>query len=377
MPSDSSLIRTRTLRPAIRHFRHAALLAALVRGGLGAEPPAVPAGDPLATEIARWSAYLKSDAGADELSIQIRQASQPAMVRTEGALRDHRRALALLRLSLVRVNLAANKYRGEAPQALSTDPAALEAEWKKAGKELGADLAPPPSALDGVRPAAVRAVAEASIAQIRAFYQASLDYAGATMPEYGVFYLGQARAQREFVAFCGTLAEPSPRPAPPVRAIGPEIDALEGDLLALYRPPASIDRHDEFIVASSLLKEARELNAAGFRYGALLRYGQAAVRTAMLRPAAPGLDGEVLKRKLDAWDARLAASAVDQSIGELLVEMARADVSAAAPGKRPETAVAVVSAALPLYAAALEPARPSAPVPEPRVTVTLVRWPYT
>ena len=298
------------------------------------------------------------------------------MTRTEDALRDGRRSLALLRLSLVRANLAANRYRSEAPKELSTDPAALEAAWKRVGEALGADLTPPSSALDGVRPAAVRAVAEASLPQIRAFYEASLDYARATMPEYGLFYIGQARAQREFVAFCRTLAEPSPRPAPPLRAIGPELDALEGELLAAYRPPASIDRHDEFILASSLLKEARELDAGGFRYGALLRYGHAAVRTAMLRPVAPGLEGEGLARTLDAWDVRLAASAADQTIGELLLEMARADV-AAAPGKSPATALAVAGAGLPLYAAALEPARPSARAPEPKATVTLVRWPYT
>jgi hypothetical protein len=367
----------RTVRPAIRHVRHAALLAALSCTGLGAQPPAVPAADPLAAEIERWSASLKTDAAADEMSSQVRKGSLPAMVRTEDALRDGRRSLALLRLSLVRVNLAANRYRIEAPKALSTDPAELEAEWRRAGEALGADLAPRASALDGVRPAVVRAVGEASLAQIRAFYEASLDYGRATMPEYGLFYLGQARAQREFVAFCRTLAEPSLRPAPKVRSIGPELDALEGELLAAYRAPASIDRHDEFILASSLLKEARELDAAGLRYGALLRYGHAAVRTAMLRPPASGLEGEGLARTLDAWEARLASSAVDQTIGGLFLEMARADVAAAAPGKSSDTAVAVAGAALPLYAAALEPADPAGPAPEPRVTVTLVRWPYT
>ncbi len=71
---------------------------------------------------------------------------------------------------------------------------------------------------------------------------------------------------------CRSLLVPGKRRTPALRSVRPEIEALESDLLTLYRPPVSIDRHQEFIVANSTLKEARELDAAGLRYGALLRW---------------------------------------------------------------------------------------------------------
>jgi len=71
--------------------------------------------------------------------------------------------------------------------------------------------------------------------------------------------LGVAQAQREFAAFCRTLSSPSSRRAPAVRALRAEIDSLEAEILAAYRPPASIEKYGEFIAASAALKEAREL----------------------------------------------------------------------------------------------------------------------
>jgi hypothetical protein len=160
-----------------------------------------------------------------------------------------------------------------------------------------------------------------------------------------------------------------------VRAIPQELDALEKELLAAYRPPASIDKHREFIVASATLKEARELDTAGLRHGALLRYLQAALRVAPLRAASAPLDPVLVARQLTTAEERLSATGVDHTIGQLFVEMARADVAAAGPN--PATASTIVTDVLPRYLAALEPA-PAGPPPEaPRVTVTLVRWPYT
>src|SRR5262249_3572761 len=156
------------------------------------------------------------------------------------------------------------------------DEAAFEAEWERAGKTLQKDLAPPPAdALDGVRPAALRALGEAALPQVRAYYESSLEYARATKPEYGYLYVGTPFAERAFIAFCRSLSERSGLNPPPARPLGPELDALEAEFLAAYRPPASVDRHSEFIGASATLKEARELDAAGLRYGALVRYLQA------------------------------------------------------------------------------------------------------
>ena len=60
-----------------------------------------------------------------------------------------------------------------------------------------------------------------------------------------------------------------------------------------------------------------------------------------------------------------------------IVFVALAGIAASTPAPAPANAPAIVSDLLPRYLAALEPAKPAAARPEPRVTDTLVRWPYT
>lgn len=247
------------------------------------------------------------------------------------------------------------------------------------GDVLRADLEPPrASALDGVTPAAVRAVGESALPQIRAYYEAALDYSRATMPASGLYYVGLAQAEKDLIAFCRTLSTRPPAPAPALRSVAPELDALETDLLALYRPPASIDRHSDFIAASATLKEARDLDQAGLRYGALLRLMLASQRVAALKPADSGSSD--VPGMLAVLDRRVRSGAVDHSIAQIFVEAAQADLdgtAAPAPGQaRGDAAAAIVREVLPRYFAALEPAA-ARPRTDPLVTVTLVRWPYT
>jgi hypothetical protein len=367
------------LRPGMRSLRAvsiggpvAVLALAFATGaapGRGAEPA-----DRLADEIARWSAFLRDSTATDEIWQQIKPGSQSTLGEAQEALRDGRRHLALLRLAAARANLAAAAY---AQDPKLRDPAGFEAEWTRMGRTLHDDLATPsPAALVDVRPAAVRAIGEAALPQARIYYEASLDYGRNTMAEAGLFYMGLAQAQREFAAFCRTLSSPSSEAPPPVRSLRPEIDALQDEVLAAYRPPASIDKHPEFIGVSSTLKEARELDAAGLRYGALLRYLQAALRFAPLRPPMAPLDAPALDERLGVFDKRLSAGGVDHSLGRLFLEVARAEaMRSPAPGSVGGRTVA--TDILPRYFAALEPSPPRPAAPEPHVTVTLVRWPYT
>src|SRR5262249_23736607 len=240
----------------------------------------------------------------DDLWTQTRDVAKPVLAKAATALRNDRRLLALSRLSAVRSALAAWTYVNEQPADRRNDAQALEAEWARVGELLRAEIAAPaPDALDGVTPALVRAEAEAALPQIRAYYASSLDYGRSTLPQYGFVYLGTARAQSDFVRFCRSLSTAAP-PAPPLRSLRPELTALENDLLAAYRPPAAIDRHGEFVVAHSTLKEAFDLEAASLRRGALLRYLEAAMRVAPLRSAtrAP-LDAAGLASKLRDFDA--------------------------------------------------------------------------
>lgn len=301
--------------------------------------------DPLAAEIERWSAFLESRPAQDRL----RQETGPVIARAGEALAQGKRLLALQRLAAARADLAVAHYLGGRPAEQRKDLAAFEAEWARLGSELKQDAS---AKLEDLHPAAARALAEAALPQARNYYEASLEYGRNTMPDQGLYYLGVAQAQREVVDLLAKVSVPDSRREPPLRSLEPELDALESEMLAAYKPPVSIERHGEFIAASSTLKEARELDEAGLRHGALLRYLQAAIQFEPLRgsPSPPA--------DLAALETRLSQGDVDHSIGRLLLESGQGQ-------------------ALPRYFAALEPARPREPGPAPRVTVTLVRWPYT
>jgi hypothetical protein len=299
-----------------------------------------PARDPLVAEIGRWSAFLEKRPADDKL----RQQAEPA--RAQEALTQGKRLLAVQRLADARDDLAVASWMSARTAEQRTE-AGFEKEWER----MGGTLKTRPTTED-LHPAALRALAEASLPQVRTYYDASLEYGRNTMPEQGLYYLAAAQAKKEEVELLRSLSTPTSQGSPPLRSLQPELDALEAEMLAVYRPPLSIDRHPEFITASATLKEARELDEAGLRYGALLRYLQAALQSAPLRGASPP------QGDLAALEKRLSRKDVDHSIGQLFVEAGKTEV-------------------LPLYFAALEPARPQPLAPAPRVTVTLVRWPYT
>jgi hypothetical protein len=380
-----------TALPAALAF---ALATALAAGAALAAAPAAaaPAGgatdDPLAADVAHWTSLLHGRAATGPGWAAAEQAARPGLAGVTAALADGRRLVALFRLATVRVQIASMVYRAERPAAESRDLDALTGEWKRMGTVLHADLGPPAAGtLAGVRPALARAIGEAALPQVREWYQASLDYGRATAPEEGLFYLSDAVGQEQLVAFSRTLGGAFPQlEPPPLRPLDAELDSLDAAVQAAFRPPASIEHHADFVGTSELLKEARELNAAGLLHGALLRYLQAALAFGPLRPAPPpgGLDAAALARRLAEIDRRLSPSAAertDHTIGRLFLEIAQAHLAArSAPGNA-AIAAALAGDVLPRYLAALAPARgappPAAPAGVAAVTVTLVRWPYT
>ncbi len=361
----------------MRRAAAAVVLSALVLclPALASRARTEPAPDRLAAEIDRWAAFLRTNASTDEDWTQVKQGSEPMMARAKSALRDGRRLLALQRLAALEGNLAASLYV-QVRRAASGDMAAFEAEWRRMGGVLHDRLAAPRGdALAAVSPALVRAVGEAALPQARVYYDASLEYGRNTVPSSGLFYLGAAQAAGDVVDLCRSLSASTGKEPPPVRALRAEIEALEGEVLAAYRPPAAIDSHGDFITTSAALKEARELDAAGLRYGALLRYLQASLRFTPLGPAVT-TDPARLAERLRELDVELASGSVDHSLGRLFLEIAQEAQAGGSPRDR-ATAAAIAGDVLPRYFAALAPATPAPAQAEPRVTVTLVRWPYT
>src|SRR5256885_943218 len=79
--------------------------------------------DPLAEEIAKWSAFVHADAKLSGNAEEARQSMKPGIERTEKALKENRRWLALQRLFVVRPNIAATVYSESRPPAEHTDQA--------------------------------------------------------------------------------------------------------------------------------------------------------------------------------------------------------------------------------------------------------------
>jgi len=376
---DAGAMPVNPLRPAFArpHLVAALALAVAIGAGLALARRSSGADDPLAREIERGRASLAARQDTTQLWQQIREGSDAMFGRAAQALADGRRLVALNRMGAARTNVAAYEFVARQPAAALTDTTGFAAAWVREGSALRALPPANPERARTLRPAAVRALAEAAIPQVRSYYDAGLDYGYSTQPEFGYFYIGVANAQREFFDLCVALSEPTAPPEPPFRSIAVELDSLEAQILAAYRPPLSIDRHPEFIGVSSTLKEARELEAEGLTHAALFRYLFSALRFATLRPRALPVDSSAALARLDAFEARFAADRRDHSIARLFLETARVEIAAAPAGRPAPLAVGIALDVLPLYLAALEPAPRPAPRAKPAATITLVRWPYT
>jgi hypothetical protein len=331
--------------------------------------------DPIVADVARWKRFLADDTVTVGMVSQVKRSAASALRSADEALAKGHRAVALLRLGNVRASLEPALYPAtranvtfeevdaeRARLARRFDPAALEPLTRPTGT----------SALG-------LALAQASAMQARETYDASPAYGQATEPLFGMYYLAQGVSYLDYAAFAARAGAPlrsSGGRAPKLRSLGPEIRALRGEMLAAYKPPLSIDRHPEYIGASSATKEALEYDAAGLREAALLRYLQAALRFAPLRAAGAPLEAAALAARMEAARKRLAERGVDHSIGALFLEFAASDADTASAG-RAGIASAIVEDVLPRYFAALGPAPAAVASGRPEVTVTLVRWPYT
>lgn len=352
----------------------AALLAA-VPGVARVDPPS----DVLSAAIHDWQERIRTTPPADDEAKQSREFAAKYLGQAETALADGQRWLALSRLASVWNMLEAAEYQNSVPGELQKQMAGLEAEWKRLGPELGPDGAAAARPDFAGVPAAARAVGEAAWAEVPVYYEASLEYGRNTAPEYGLYYLGAAKAQLDLARLAARMTTPAPGGAPlATRSVAAELDALEDELLAAYRPPLSVDAHPVFIRVNALIKAARELDAQGLHHGALYKLLDARARLSRLLHPGRTLDAAAARREARRLDAALVGTKVDPSLARLFLETAvvsAADPDPAAGGG--EVAAAILADVLPLYTAALGPAPARPPDPEPEAVVTLVRWPYT
>jgi hypothetical protein len=324
------------------------------------------ASDPIAQEIDRWMQYLETNKATSEEWKSVQESSKPFLDKATQALKDGRRNAAVHYLAAVRSNLAGAKFVQDHKITPETKLESLEQEWKKEDSILHAPKQP---SWEGT-PAAIRAIGEATFSEIKVYYDASLEYGRNTTPEYGYFYLGLSKAQLDFTDVLSKVERDGLGAAPDFPGLLNQIDRLEDELLAAYKPPASIDQHPTFIRASAMIKQARELYAANLKHGAIYRLLQA--QQAMAKVTDPGISvpPEQFNSKMQEANQRLSGNQ-DHSIARIFVERAAVEPEDA------ETAAAIFQKVLPLYFEAMKSAPVAKAQPDPIATVTFVRWPYT
>jgi hypothetical protein len=231
-------------------------------------------------------------------------------------------------------------------------------------------------------PLAIRALAESAEGKTQPLLEGSRGFATSTTPKDGLFYLGQAQGEAEFAAFCKRLSV-AHRGSPIVlRSMLPELRALQEKTNAAFQPPRSIELHSRFIALNSTIKLADELDASRSYAGSLYQYLEAIRHFGML--SLMSLDAAQqaqLKRAIEALHAKFDASQQDDSIGQLFLQRAEAQV-ARPDGSAPSidewrSAWVIVHEVLPAYAAAKLPASPLRRSSDKTIDITLVRWPYT
>jgi hypothetical protein len=204
-------------------------------------------------------------------------------------------------------------------------------------------------------PLALKAMAAASRTQTPALYTASRPYAENAGPMAGLYYIGAARANAELSEAFAELGWKAAGTTPAVRAIDPELEALDR-AAATAHGSARADRRTLFIPVNAALKIAGEASRAGFHDGALWKYLEATLALGVAAPPAQLQPPDALASALDALEATLKASRQDHSIGLAFAEMAHDALPRARDGSSDDHArvAAIVDRVLPSYFTIME-----------------------
>ena len=232
------------------------------------------------------------------------------MARAQSALRDGRRLLALQRLRGAARATSRRRPTSRPGRPRPGTRPRFEAEWKRMGGVLHDRLAAPRGdALAAVSPAprarGRRGGAAAGAGLLRREPRVRPEHRAGVRPLLPGSGPGGGGGRGALPLALGPGR--ASRAAARARAAARRSRRSRATLLAAYRPPARSTRTADFITASAALKEARELDAAGLRYGALLRYLQASLA---LRPAPPGRARPIppgIAERLRELDVQLAS----------------------------------------------------------------------
>jgi hypothetical protein len=332
-------------------------------------------------EIARLERAVSGQPDADPHWKDAKTGLLGSLSQARESLDAGRLYLSLEEMEGARTSFRALETTSQGSRASKNGVPGFEIAWRKARLELSAFDGKAPTRPGAKVQAAVRALAETAEGQATILLAASRAYARVTNAGAGFYYLGEAKAAAESVAFCSSLP-PSREAAPPLRSVAPELRQLQEQTTAAFTPPRSIQLHGDFIRLNATLKLAGELDSARLHAGSLYQYLDAVEQLGRLDPTAPdAASRSALRGEVATLKTRLRGSRQDDSIALLFLQRAEARLAGrkgAAPSEDDwKTAAVLVDRVLPAYFALQKPAAFENQRASQPVTVTLVRWPYT
>lgn len=299
-----------------------------------------PADNPTDAAILAEVSRLKSELTTLKLPAPEEESVAALLTRSERAAQAGHGFLSLHLLQNAVPLMAGYKFRQSKGKA---DMPVLEREWHRLGPELTARQRK--LVLTRRLPLAVQAVLERALIQVQPNYQASLQYGQEAGVESGLFYLGFAQGQLDFIEFCRTLKFTAPA-VTPLPAPAPALAALEAEVLAAYRKYDTSEQHSAFIRVNSLLKVAQDLAKEHRNSGVWLQVFEARRAFAAILPdGAENLDATALRQQSASVRAQLTRAAGDQSLGWLYWQLAETALT----GDDLKSANVILQRVLPAY----------------------------
>ena len=261
--------------------------------------------------------------------------------------------LSLYRLQALWVDVMALSYAASKSGVAKAGVEAFEREWQSLGVEL-TEKEKRLAAFSGTSPAAVVALVEASLSQVRPYYQSGKLYGLNTTIEQGLYYMGLAPSFLDFALFCQTLRFKEQKRHMDFRALDAELARFEAALLESYRQKDTVENQLLYARTNSTLKIATELNREKRYTGAFQKYLESRMFLGLV--GAPPVGAEEVARltsQVRQMENRLKNAATDQSLGLFYWEMVVAALNAPAGGQPDaellKRARVVVDEVLPAY----------------------------
>ncbi len=283
---------------------------------------------------------------------EVKQRASVIAATRRAAEADHL-YLSLYRLQAIWVDIMAQSYAASKKDVGKAGVEAFEREWQRLGVEL-TEKEKRLAASSVKSPSAIVALVEASLSQVRPYYQSGKLYGLNTTLEQGLYYMGLAPGLLDFALFCHSLRFKENKRPVDFRALDAELARFEAALLESYRQKDMVENQLLYARTNSTLKIAAELNREKRYTGAFQKYLESRMFLGLV--GAPPVGAQEVARlasQVRQMENRLKNAATDQSLGLFYWEMVVAALNAPAGGQpdaeQLKRAKVVVDEVLPAY----------------------------